>query len=76
MFGTIYSSFANPQGGKLMGFIEYNNQGRQAIIRDELHNVINYAFQDLYDAHWELSSESIPHKDRILRALDSHLLLY
>ncbi len=58
-----------------MGFIEYQHEG-VAIIRDELHHIIGYAFQNLHDTHWELSSEIVHHKDRILRALDSHLFSY
>lgn len=58
-----------------MGFIEYEHEGT-ATIRDELHHVIGYAFKNLYDTHWELSSENLCHRDMILRALDSHLFLY
>ena len=58
-----------------MGFIEYEHE-RKAIIRDELHHIIGYAFKNLYDTHWELSLENPSHKDRILRALDSHSFLY
>lgn len=58
-----------------MGFIEYEHEGT-ATIRDELHHVIGYAFKNLSDTHWELSLDIPSHRDRILRALDSHSLLY
>lgn len=59
-----------------MGFIEYTDNNKIAIIYNEYREIIAYAFQDVLDTHWEIDLRVCPFKEAILRALDAHAYFY